>query len=341
MAVWGQGDPRWIVEERDDATNVNNWHWTEKNATGWSKTRLSDLLNGASVEDSAIGKVEITEISSINGEATANNRKAKLIFFYEFDVKLKWKGTPVEGETVTGDIEIPNLSDENSDVNDIDIEVTCKKDSVNGRKLKDLMRKQGTEMIRKKIAQYITELKTQYATDLVKPTPKDSNKPVTTGHKNANDAAAAKTDAKTEAPKPVKPTSVSTTEIEKNITFSASLSDIFDVFVNPGKVQAFTRSPSVLEPVAGGNFNLYGGNITGTFVKVESEKEIVQKWRVRSWPEGHFSTVTLSFSASDDGAVVKMVQTGVPSSEKDVTRQGWENYFWKPIQLTFGYGYDF
>ena len=27
MAKWGEGDPRWIVEERDDGTNVNNWHW--------------------------------------------------------------------------------------------------------------------------------------------------------------------------------------------------------------------------------------------------------------------------------------------------------------------------
>lgn len=28
MAKWGEGDPRWIVEERPDATNVNNWHWS-------------------------------------------------------------------------------------------------------------------------------------------------------------------------------------------------------------------------------------------------------------------------------------------------------------------------
>ena len=33
MAKWGEGDPRWIVEDRPDATNVNNWHWSEKNAT--------------------------------------------------------------------------------------------------------------------------------------------------------------------------------------------------------------------------------------------------------------------------------------------------------------------
>lgn len=44
MAKWGEGDPRWIVEERPDATNVNNWHWTEKNATPWSKERFEELF---------------------------------------------------------------------------------------------------------------------------------------------------------------------------------------------------------------------------------------------------------------------------------------------------------
>ena len=40
MAKWGEGDPRWIVEERPDATNVNNWHWTERNADKWSKEKI-------------------------------------------------------------------------------------------------------------------------------------------------------------------------------------------------------------------------------------------------------------------------------------------------------------
>ena len=40
MAKWGEGDPRWIVEERPDATNVNNWHWSERNADTWSKSKL-------------------------------------------------------------------------------------------------------------------------------------------------------------------------------------------------------------------------------------------------------------------------------------------------------------
>jgi hypothetical protein len=27
MAKWGEGDPRWIVEDRADGTNADNWHW--------------------------------------------------------------------------------------------------------------------------------------------------------------------------------------------------------------------------------------------------------------------------------------------------------------------------
>jgi hypothetical protein len=27
MAKLGETDPRWIVAERTDGTNVNNWHW--------------------------------------------------------------------------------------------------------------------------------------------------------------------------------------------------------------------------------------------------------------------------------------------------------------------------
>lgn len=28
---------RWIVKERDDGKNVNNWHWSERDLTGWAK----------------------------------------------------------------------------------------------------------------------------------------------------------------------------------------------------------------------------------------------------------------------------------------------------------------
>jgi hypothetical protein len=44
MAKWGQGDPRWIVEEREDGTNVNNWHWCGGRARARAGGRLRALL---------------------------------------------------------------------------------------------------------------------------------------------------------------------------------------------------------------------------------------------------------------------------------------------------------
>ena len=61
------------------ATNPNNWHWKEKNATQWSKDKLNELLVGLKVEDEQF-ICEVKELKKCDGEASANNRKAKLVF---------------------------------------------------------------------------------------------------------------------------------------------------------------------------------------------------------------------------------------------------------------------
>jgi len=54
MALIGQGDPRWIVANRDDGTNVNNWHWTEIDFSKWVETRTIELLQGTLLESDKI-----------------------------------------------------------------------------------------------------------------------------------------------------------------------------------------------------------------------------------------------------------------------------------------------
>ena len=50
MAKWGEGDERWIVQERNDGANVNGWHWQERNMMGWGKDRMSQLLTAITFE---------------------------------------------------------------------------------------------------------------------------------------------------------------------------------------------------------------------------------------------------------------------------------------------------
>lgn len=93
---------------------------TEKNACQWSKDKLNSLLVGMKLENE-VAKCEIIKIENCVGEAVANNRKGKLIFFYEWDLTLIWKGF-LNGTTkeIEGTINIPNLSEENN-VSEIEV----------------------------------------------------------------------------------------------------------------------------------------------------------------------------------------------------------------------------
>ena len=54
-----------------------------------------------------------------------SNRKGKIIFFYEWEIKLKWKSVPADSEhSIKGTVEIPNLSEENDIMNDVDVSRT-------------------------------------------------------------------------------------------------------------------------------------------------------------------------------------------------------------------------
>lgn len=158
------------MEERPDATNVNNWHWKESNATGWSKDKLNELFLMMEISDGNLTST-IVEFDKLQGEATANNRKGKLIFFYEWDLVLKWQGQILNdeaGKKIEGKITIPNLSEEN-DLDEIDITVTVNDSNEKSEVLKQFMYNIGRGKIREKVGEYIRSLKCDYAKNLILP----------------------------------------------------------------------------------------------------------------------------------------------------------------------------
>lgn len=64
---------------------------TERDVTDWSTNKLKGLLMGVRVEGDQ-GTCEVTAVDSLEGEASINNRKGKLIHFYEWHVKATWTG---------------------------------------------------------------------------------------------------------------------------------------------------------------------------------------------------------------------------------------------------------
>ncbi|KAK6046524.1 activator of Hsp90 ATPase [Cooperia oncophora] len=234
MAKWGEGDPRWIVEERADATNVNNWHWSEKNATPWSKTRLTDLLEGLTIEDGPVC-VKLESMKTLEGEATANNRKAKLIFLYEWEIKIGFIGRVSGSDTeYKGTLEIPNLSDEN-DASEVDVNVSVDTKGPHEATIRDLLRKAGTEKIRAALDVYIRELKEEFSKGLILPTDKVKPQVVTKGKTAVVDKKSFQnmviTDSKNDAPKRVEKFDVKSVEISES--FKVPPDRLFEVLREP------------------------------------------------------------------------------------------------------------
>ncbi|VDO31309.1 unnamed protein product [Haemonchus placei] len=312
MAKWGEGDPRWIVEERADATNVNNWHWSEKNATPWSKTRLTDLLEGLTIEEGP-ACVKLETIKTLEGEATANNRKAKLIFLYEWEIKIGFIGRVSGSDTeYKGTLEIPNLSDEN-DANEIDVdqgpyisfpfscEVIC----------------------HIQLDVYIRELKEEFSKGLILPTDKVKPQVVTKGKTAVVDKKIEKFDVKS---------------VEISESFKVPPDRLFEVLSEPNLVRIWANGNVEWDFKQGGKFVLFGGTVTGTFEEIKKNEEISMLWRLKSYPNDHHAKIkfTLKDEVSDSTSLIVTAE-GVPSHMSEETRNGLTRYYLQSIARSFGF----
>lgn len=260
MAKWGEGDPRWIVEERPDATNVNNWHWTEKNATPWSKDKLKSLLTGFEISAGDI-KVTVTEVSKLSGEATANNRKGKLIFFYEWDLQLKWSGQVNEGQKTpsVGQLKIPNLSEEN-DLDEVQVEVSVQETDDLSMTLKQFMYNVGRGKIRKQLGVYLTELKEEFSKGLILPKKGEEGKTSSTQQNTALNNLSTKFNNKinlealnNSTPKPAAVgCKLDVTNLDMTVEFNCQARELYDALTRPEMVTAFSRSLAKVDPIKGG-----------------------------------------------------------------------------------------
>lgn len=349
MAKWGEGDPRWIVEERPDATNVNNWHWTEKNADQWSKAKLKDLFSNLVIEDPKIGNVVIEEVDKIEGEARVNNRKGKLIFFYEWEISLKWKGCVNGKDTeVKGKIEIPNLSEEHVDMKDVDVDVSLTTKGPEADILKEMMRVgAGAKRIRECLAEYLSALKNEYSTGVILPKKGSENGSVIPPQSKATAANNVKSNM-AETEKRMGNVNITNScgvrievddlRIEESMKCTGQ--ELYNALTQKDMIQIFTGGSAKMADAAEANgaFELLGGSISGKFLEVVPFTKIVQEWRLKTWPAGHFSTVTITLKQTKEDTKLTLVQKAVPVKEIESTRQGWHRYYFEAMKRSFGFG---
>ena len=318
---------------------------TEKNAAHWSKEVITSLLTGLKVDDKSTGFVEITEVGSINGEAVVNNRKAKLIFFYEWNITGTWTGKLIgSNDSIEGTFEVTNLSEEN-DASEVEVLASLKEDfssKPGSDQLKELMRTKGADAVRDKLAIYINRLKSEFAKDLIKPTKDSVNNVRNSNSEKPISHAAGKVRINNGLPSDAKNSGVGvripTRNLELKEEFKCRKEELYRALTLPEMVMAFTRSPVVIELEPHGKFSIFDGNITGTFVSIKQDQELKQRWRSKEWPDEHYSDLILAIEEKQDHTVLSVKQTGIPESDYERTFYGWQEKYFRAIKQTFGFG---
>ncbi|CAO2206967.1 unnamed protein product [Urochloa humidicola] len=349
MARYGEGDKRWIVEERADGTNVHNWHWAERDCLEWSRARLSSLLAGLTVLDGEGGlTIRTVALDKLDGEAYVNIRKGKVIPGYELSLTLSWEAEAASesgAAKIAGAAEVPYLADENAD-EDPDLRVTVRGDETPlARRAKDAFLARGKPLVLEKIREFVAAM--------AKGGPaKDELESKKTPAKAGAAAAPAK---KEEAPAPApaakeKKAKGKDKEGFKNIEmmekFYCRAKDIYEILMDENRWKGFTQSNARISREVGGEFSLFDGSITGINEELQEGKLIAQKWRFGSWPDGLYSSVRLVFDEPESGVtIIKLKQTDVPEEDKygnstvvENTERGWRELIFQRIRGVFGFG---
>jgi len=330
MALKGHGDPRWIVEDRADGKNVNNWHWTETDYTSWAKNKLTELLVNLPIETNEI-TCKTTSLTC-TGDVSVNTRKQKTILFYELVVKISWEGTyNKSGLNTKGTIHLPYISEENDD-DDFEINLTVEGDTSDHEQLKDLLRKEVIPVLKQKIPLMLKELR-DVAIGQTKLPPKQE--PANKLDKLETTVAVKQTPTSNAPSKPSGPRLVSVSVTDK---FMCRPMDLYFCFVEPNRVKAYAGGDATVDAKVGGKFALFGGAVVGEFTELVPGSKLVQKWRFSSWSEGHYSTVVMDFEEKNGKTVFKLTQTNIPEQDKERTEGGWRDNFLRRIKGVFGYG---
>lgn len=211
---------------------------------------------------------------------------------------------------------------------------------------RELVRKEITPQLRKRLAKLGPALIAEHGKDIQHAPGTNPSASFTTSKvyssssvtKSKDSTASASTSTATHAKGPA----INVTSLSDQQEFRTTAEQLFETFTDPQRIAAFTRAPpKVFEGAQeGGKFEIFGGNVSGSYAKLERPTYIEQRWRLAQWPADHYSTLKIKFEQNDVDAVTVMRVNweGVPVGQEEPTKRNWDEYYVRSIKTTFGFG---
>jgi activator of HSP90 ATPase len=127
-----------------------------------------------------------------------------------------------------------------------------------------------------------------------------------------------------------------TESIRISATVKATPRQVYDAWLSSKEHGAFTESKAVVSPKVGGRFTAWDNYISGTTVVLDPYKRIVQKWRTTDFSPGvPDSTLEVLLEETVTGTRMTLLHTDIPQGQGDQYKQGWRDYYFKPMKKYF------
>jgi activator of HSP90 ATPase len=120
-------------------------------------------------------------------------------------------------------------------------------------------------------------------------------------------------------------------------TFNTSAEAIYKAWLSTQGHTQMTGSPAKVDGRAEGGFTAWDGYIWGTFLELEANERILQSWRTGEFPEeADDSQVEILLEESGGKTKLTLNHTNIPEGQADGYKQGWEDFYFKPMREYFG-----
>ena len=117
----------------------------------------------------------------------------------------------------------------------------------------------------------------------------------------------------------------------------ATPAEIYKAWLSTKGHTAMTGSAAKVDGKIGGKFTAWDGYIFGSTLALEPDQRIAQAWRTSEFPdEAPDSLVEITLKETKDGTKITLTHSQIPAGQEDSYRQGWEDFYFKPMKEYFG-----
>jgi len=127
-----------------------------------------------------------------------------------------------------------------------------------------------------------------------------------------------------------------TKNIRQAVSFKASPHALYETLMDSKRHAKFSGAPARMSRAVGAKFACYGGWVQGKNLELVPDRLIVQAWRGRNWPKGHYSTATFLFTKTKTGTKLTFGHSGIPAREAAHIGTGWKAQYWDKMKVALG-----